>query len=60
MQKTRSKSDTVENLIERLKKAAIKCMLYGVSKVSVSAVVRDKRIPESVLGAVHMEVSWPG
>ena len=46
MQKTRSKSDTVENLIEHLKKAAIKCMLFGVSKVSVSAIVRDKSFPE--------------
>lgn len=46
MQKTRSKSDTVENLIEHLKKAAIKCMLFGVSKVSVSAIVRAKSFPE--------------
>ena len=49
MQKTRSKSDTVENLMEHLKKAAVKCMLHGVSKVSVSAIVRQKRIPFCVL-----------
>ena len=33
LQKTLSKSDTVENLIENIRKAAVKCMSHGVSKV---------------------------
>ena len=49
LQKTLSKSDTVENLIENIGKAAVKCMSHEVSKVFVSAIVRNKRIPESLL-----------
>ena len=58
MQKTRSKSDAVENLIKRLKKAAIKCMLFGVSEVSVSMIVRDKSFSESVLEKVSKKISF--
>ena len=39
----------VENLIENIRKVAVKCMSHGISKVFVSAIVRNKRIPESVL-----------
>ena len=49
LQKTISKSDSVENLIENIRKTAVKCMSHGVSKVFVSAIVRNKRIPESLL-----------
>ena len=49
LDKALSKSDTVENLTENIRKAAEKCMSHGVSKVFVSAVVGNKRIPESLL-----------
>ena len=58
MQKTLSKSDTVENLIENIRKAAVKCMSHGVSQVFVSAIVRDKRISESVLEEVNKKISF--
>ena len=48
LQKTLSKSDTVENLIENIRKAAVKCKSHGVSKAFVSAIVRNKIIPESL------------
>lgn len=46
MQKVRSKSDTVEHLIENKRKTAVKCMSHGASKVFVLAIVRNKRIPK--------------
>ena len=49
LHKALSKSDTVGNLIENIRKAADKCMPYGVSNVFVSAIVRNKRIPKSLL-----------
>ena len=49
LHKALSKSDTVGNLIENIRKAADKCMSHGVSKVFVSAIVRNKRIPESLV-----------
>ena len=49
LHKALSKSDTVSNLIENIRKAADKCMSHGVSKVFVSSIVRNKRIPESLL-----------
>ena len=52
MQKALSKSDTVENLIENIRKAAVKYMSHGASKVFVSGIVRNKRIPELVLEEV--------
>ena len=58
LQKTLSKSDTVENLIENIKKAAVKCMSHGVSKVFVSKIVRNKRIPESLLEEVNEKISF--
>ena len=57
LQKTLSKSDTVENLIENIRKAAVKSMPHGVSKVFVSAIVRNKRIPESLLKEVNEKIS---
>ena len=56
LQKTLSKSDTVENLIENIGKAAVKCMSHEVSKVFVSAIVRNKRIPESLLEEVNEKI----
>ena len=58
LQKTLSKSDRVENLIENIRKAAVKCMSHGVSKVFVSAIVRNKRIPESLLEEVNEKISF--
>ena len=58
LQKTLSKSDTVENLIENIRKAAVKCMSHGVSNIFVSAIVRNKRIPESLLEEVHEKISF--
>ena len=52
LQKTLSKSDTVENLIENIRKAAVKCMSHEGSKVFVSAIVRNKWIPGSLLEEV--------
>ena len=49
LQKVLSKSDTAENLIENIRKAAVKCMLHGVLQVFVSAIVRNKRIPKLFL-----------
>ena len=49
MQRALSKSDIAENLIEKIKKAAVKYMLHEVWKVLASSIVRNKRIPESVL-----------
>ena len=49
LDKALSKSDTVENLTENIRKAAEKCMSHGVSKVFVSAIVGNKRIAESLL-----------
>ena len=45
LEKALNMSDTVENLIENIRKAAVKCMSHGVSKVFVSAIVRNKMIP---------------
>ena len=56
LQKTLSKSDTVENLTENIRKAAVKCMSHGVSKVFVSAIVRNKMIPESLLEEVNKKI----
>ena len=58
LQKTRSKSDTVEIIIENIGKATVKCMSHGVSKVFVSAIVRNKRIPESLLEEVNEKISF--
>ena len=58
MQKTRTKSDTVENIIENIGKATVKCMSHGVSKVFVSAIVRNKMIPESLLEEVNEKISF--
>ena len=52
MQKALSKSDTVENVIENIRKAAVKYMSHGPSKAFVSGIVRNKRIPELVLEEV--------
>ena len=58
LHKALSKSDTVGNLIENIRKAADKCMSYGVSKAFVSAIVRNKRIPESLLEEVNEKISF--
>ena len=58
LQKALSKSDTVENLIESIIKAAVKCTSHGVSKVFVSAIVRNKKIPESFLEEVNEKNSF--
>ena len=58
LQKTISKSDSVENLIENIRKTAVKCMSHGVSKVFVSAIVQNKRIPESLLEEVNEKISF--
>ena len=56
MQKALSKSDTVENLIENIRKAAVKGMSHGASKVFVSGILRNKRIFESVLDEVNKKI----
>ena len=53
LQKKVRKTDIVKNLIENIRKAAVKCMSHGVSKVFESAIVRNKRIPESLLEEVN-------
>ena len=58
LHKALSKSDTVSNLIENIRKAANKCMSHGVSKVFVSAIVRNKRIPELLLEEVNEKISF--
>ena len=58
LHKALSKSDTVSNLIENIRKAADKCMSHGVSKVFVSAIVRNKMIPESLLEEVNEKISF--
>ena len=58
LQKTLSNSDTVENLIENIRKADLKCMSHGVSRVFVSPIVRNKRIPESLLEEVNQKISF--
>ena len=58
LQKTLSRSDTIENLIENIRKAAVKCMSHGVSKAFVSTIVRNKRIPESLLEEVNEKISF--
>ena len=58
LHKALSKSDTVGNLIENIRKVANKCMSHGVSKVFVSAIVRNKRIPESLLEEVNEKISF--
>ena len=58
LQKTLSKSDAVEDLIENIRQASVKCMLHGVSKVFVSTIVRNKRIPESLLEEVNEKISF--
>ena len=58
LQKTISKSDLVENLIENIRKTPVKCMSHEVSKVFVSAIVRNKRIPESLLEEVNEKISF--
>ena len=57
-QKAISKSDSVGNLIENIRKTAVKCMSHGVSKVFVLAIVRNKRIPESLLEEVNERISF--
>ena len=56
LHKALSRSDTVSNLIENIRKTADKCMSHGVSKVFVSAIVRNKRIPESLLEEVNEKI----
>ena len=58
LQKTLSKSDTVENLIENIRKAAVKCMSHRLLKVFVWAIVRNKRIPESLLEEVNEKICF--
>ena len=58
LHKALSKSDKVSNIIENIRKAADKCMSHGVSKVFVSAIVRNKRIPESLLEEVNEKISF--
>ena len=58
LQKVLSKSDTAENLIENIRKAAVKCMLHGVLQVFVSAIVRNKRIPKLFLEEVNEKISF--
>ena len=58
MQKARNKSDTVENLIENIRKATVKCLSHVVPKDFVSAIVRNKSRPESVLEKVHKKISF--
>ena len=58
LQKALSKSDTVENLKESITKAAVKCTSHGVSKVFVSAIVRNKKIFESFLEEVNEKNSF--
>ena len=53
-----SNSDTVENLIENIRKATIQCMSHKVSKVFVSAIVQNKRIPKSLLEEVNKNNSF--
>ena len=57
-QKALSKTDTVENIIENIRKAAVKCFSHGVSKVFVSAIARNKRIPKSLLEEVNEKISF--
>ena len=58
LQKTLSKSDTAEDLIENIRKAAIKCMSHGVSKVFASVIVRNERISESLLEEVNEKIFY--
>ena len=58
LQKTISKSDSVGNLIENIRKTAVKCMSHGLTKVFGSAIVRNKRIPESLLEEVNEKTSF--
>ena len=58
MQKTLSKSDTVKNLIENIKKAPVKCMSHGVSIAFVSAILRNNRISESILEEGNKKISF--
>ena len=58
LQKALSKSDTAENLIENIRKAAVKFMSHGVSKVFVSAIVRSKSFPESFLEEANENISF--
>ena len=55
LQKALGKSDKVENLIENIRKAAVKCMSQGVSKVFVSVIVQN---PESLLEEVNEKISF--
>ena len=57
MQKVRSKSDTVENLVETKGKTAVKCMSQGVSKAFVLVIVRNKRISGFCLEEVNRKIS---
>ena len=45
MQKSRSKSDTVENLIENIRKSVIKDMSHGESKFLCRRLYDIKRFP---------------
>ena len=58
MQKAHTKSDAVENLIENIRKTVIQCVSHGVSKVFVSAILQNKRIPISVLEEVNKKISF--
>lgn len=57
MQKACSKQDTVENLIENVRKAAVKWISDEVSKVFVSAILQSKRILKVVLEEVNKKIS---
>ena len=50
----------VNDLMQKrnIRKVAVKYMLHGVSKVFVSANVRNKRIPKSVLEEVNKKISF--
>ena len=59
MQKVRSKSDTTEYLIKNKRKAAVKYISHGVSKVFVPAIVRNKKIPElAAFEEVNKKISF--
>ena len=57
LQKALSKSDTVENQVENIRKVAAKCISHGVSEVFVSPIVRNKRIAESLVEEVNNYIS---
>ena len=56
MQKPLIQSDKVDNLMENIRKTAVKCMSYGVSKVFALLIVRNIRILESVSEEVSKKI----